>query len=133
MLEEIRKELYQGMKNIKPLFLTALFIVVSSISWGQTSPELRLNYNGFEKRNKVEIFPNPTVDFLNVVIENSDLREPKIEVFNIIGNMVNVQVQKSDDNKYIIDVKGLSSGYYLVTIKDINGTPIKDMFKFLKR
>jgi hypothetical protein len=76
---------------------------------------------------------NPTVDFLNVVIENSDLKNPKIEVFNIIGNTVDIKVEKSDTNKYIIDVKNLPSGYYLVTIKDFNGTPIKDTFKFLKR
>ena len=107
-------------------------ISISSMSWAQSTPELNVNYSGFEKRNKVEIYPNPTVDYLNIVISNSSLDNPKIEVFNIIGNSIEVEMEKLEDNKYRLNVKDLPAGYYLVTIKD-NGEPIKDMFKFLKR
>jgi len=120
------------MKSLKSLLVITLLVSASSISWSQSAPELDLNYSSFEKVNKVEIYPNPTVDFLNIVIKNSNLNDPKIEIFNIIGNSVGVEVEKTSDNKYRINVQDLPSGYYLVTIKD-NGMLIKDMFKFLKR
>ena len=120
------------MKLLKSGLILLLFISASSISWGQSTPELQMNYSNFEKINKVEIYPNPTVDFINVEIKNSSLNDPKIEIFNIIGNAIAVEIEKTSDNKYQVNVKNLPSGYYLVTIKD-NGTLIKDMFKFLKR
>lgn len=120
------------MKLLKSALVLLLFVSASSISWGQSSPELQMNYSNFEKINKVEIYPNPTVDFINVEIKNSTLKDPKIEIFNIIGNAVEVEIEKTSNNNYQVNVKNLPSGYYLVTIKD-DGALIKDMYKFLKR
>ena len=122
--------------TMKLIRLTLLFAILSTsvtLSWAQSAPEHSINSSNFERRNNVQIFPNPTVDFLFVQIENSDLSNPTIEVYNIIGNLTEVSLEKTDHNKYRIDVKSLPAGYYLVTIKDDNGTPIKNMFKFLKR
>lgn len=120
------------MKSFKSLLVLIILVSATTISWSQSAPELDFNYSNFEKINKVEIYPNPTIDFLNVVIKNSNLDDPKIEIFNIIGNAIGVEIEKIADNKYQLNVKDLPAGYYLVTIKD-NGILIKDMFKFLKR
>lgn len=82
--------------------------------------------------NKIEIYPNPSTDFLNITIHNSTLESTKVIVHNIIGSKFETNVEEIDVNTYQVDVRDLPPGYYLVSIKD----PSEDFsqtFKFLKR
>ena len=84
------------------------------------------------QKNIVEIYPNPSVDFLNVKIENSDLEKTELVVHSIIGSRFKVEIEKTEDAQYRIDVRDLPPGYYLLSIKD----PVSEFsktFKFLKR
>ncbi len=83
-------------------------------------------------KNKIEIYPNPSVDFLTVQIENSTLTNTTLIVHNIIGSKFEVQVEKVEENQYRLDVRNLPPGYYLLSIKDTPANFSKT-FKFLKR
>ena len=84
------------------------------------------------QKNKVEIFPNPSVDFLNVHVKNSDLTNTTIIIHSIIGNKFEIEVENIGPDQYRIDVRDLPKGYYLLSIKDANSNFSKT-FKFLKR
>ena len=85
-----------------------------------------------ESENHIEIYPNPAVEYINIEIKDSNLTNTKIVLHNIIGNQIEVLPEKISDNKYRIEVKDLSPGYYLLSIKD----PVIDFkktYKFMKR
>jgi len=82
-------------------------------------------------KNKIEIFPNPAVEYIYIKIENSELENVEMELFNIIGNSLNFDLEEIEKNSYRIKVEDLPPGYYLLMIKD----PIKrfnQAFKFHK-
>lgn len=85
-----------------------------------------------ELKNKVEIYPNPSVDFLNVRIDNASLEKTELIIYSIIGSRHKVEIEKTEEYQFKVDVRDLPPGYYLLSIKD----PITDFsktFKFLKR
>jgi type IX secretion system substrate protein len=84
------------------------------------------------QKNKVEIYPNPSVDYLNVQIENSDLSKTVLIVHNIIGSKIEITAEKVGADQYRLDVRDLPKGYYLLSIKDATSNFSKT-FKFLKR
>jgi len=82
-------------------------------------------------KNKIEIFPNPAVDYIYVKIHNSELENVEMELFNIIGNSLALDLEEIEKNSYRIKVEDLPPGYYLLMIKD----PIQrfnQAFKFHK-
>lgn len=82
-------------------------------------------------KNKIEIFPNPAVEYIYIKIHNSDLENIEMELFNIIGNSLSFDLEEIETNSYRIKVEDFPPGYYLLMIKD----PIKrfnQAFKFHK-
>ncbi len=118
------------MKRVLLVFGFLAFALGSYAQSGQDFPSFGDEL--LTAKNKIEIYPNPSVDFLNVQIENSDLTSTSLVVHNIIGSKFEVQVEKVADNEYRLDVRSLPPGYYLLSIKD---APAKfnKTFKFLKR
>lgn len=101
--------------------------------FAQSTGELnRFSNESLEEVNKVRLFPNPSVDFLEVRIENSTLESASFTVHNIIGNEIKVDIQLVAENEYRINVKDLPAGYYLLAIKDDQNV-FKETYKFLKR
>lgn len=85
-----------------------------------------------EQKNTVEIYPNPSVDFLNVKIDNANLEKTELVVYSIIGSKYNVEIEKTEKFQFKLDVRDLPPGYYLLSIKD-PVTEFSKTFKFLKR
>lgn len=82
-------------------------------------------------KNKIEIYPNPAVENIFVKINNSELENVEIELFNIIGNSLTFEMEEIEKNTYRVKVEDFPPGYYLLIIKD----PIKrfnQAFKFHK-
>ena len=67
---------------------------------------------------KVEIFPNPTSDFLNVDLSKLDLQKPQLEIRSIIGTKMQVVVEENGVKRYKVDVQSFPRGYYLVIVRD---------------
>lgn len=122
---------------MKIFILTVLsFLILASVStssFAQSGEMDRFNHQSLEARtNVVRMYPNPTVDYINVRIENSTLAETNFTVHNIIGNVMEATVEPVGENEFRIKVKDLAPGYYLLAIRDDQGY-FKETYKFLKR
>ncbi len=115
-------------KTILVIFFSAF---IFSQSFGQSFTEAPIAGQKVELVNKVELFPNPTTEFIYVEIHESTLNNPKFEMFSIIGTKVNLKVEKINSNKYKIPVKDYASGYYMLILKD-EGARFSQAFKFAK-
>lgn len=80
---------------------------------------------------KVDIYPNPAVDFIRVKMEKADHSKILISVHNILGNKVNVELDHSEEHVWI-NIKDLPSGYYLLAVKT-EDPMFRGTYKFLKR
>ena len=108
-------------------------ILIGFGSFAQSSGDFRAFGNELlDQKNIVEIYPNPSVDFLNVRIDNSNLENTELVVHNIIGSKFRVEIEETDKAQYRVDVRDLPPGYYLLSIKD-PVTEFSKTFKFLKR
>lgn len=86
-------------------------------------PEIRI-----EKEQDVGLYPNPVIEYLSVFIPFSEHQDFEFEVYNVIGNRMDIEVLENSDNKYKISVRDFKSGYYLLVIKD----PVKRYNKAYK-
>ena len=92
----------------------------------------KLKTESLQVEMDVDLFPNPAEDFLNITIKNSSLKNVQIEMYNVIGNKLDLDLDKSSSDTYKVNVKEFHSGYYLLIVKD----PISRFnkaYKFRKR
>ena len=80
----------------------------------------------------VEVFPNPTSDFVHIRIEQLPVEKIKLTLHNIIGNEMPTEVEVIDEHELRVKVKDLAAGYYLLALKD-EETKFRGTYKFLKR
>ena len=92
----------------------------------------KLNTQSLRIETSVELYPNPAVDFINISLENSRLKNVEIEMFDIIGNKIDFELEQIASNNYKANVKELKSGYYLVIVKD-PVTRFNKAYKFRKQ
>ncbi|MEQ8239457.1 MAG: T9SS type A sorting domain-containing protein [Cyclobacteriaceae bacterium] len=124
------------MKNNKWIIL-AFFLISSLTVLGQSeddnivSAENVVFAETIEASNKLELYPNPAVDYLIIQINNSTLVDAEFELHSIIGNEIAIQTEDLGGGRYRIPVKNLSTGYYFVVIKD-ESSRYKKARKFLK-
>lgn len=128
------------MKIIRPLvFLILIFSfaltlygqkVASSDKKGEQNAEVKLNLEN--KTEFVEIFPNPATEFLNINLKDSEFQNVNFELYDIIGNKVDVKAQELAADKYRIPVEKLHMGYYVLIVTD-TPTRYKKAFKFSKK
>jgi len=119
------------------LILTVLVLFLTSqVGWSQDQQTAVDDPSFFQKdltpKNIVEIYPNPTVNYLFVEIKNSTLEDVEFEMHSIIGTMVNVTYEEIGNFKFRIPVEELNPGYYFLLIKDPK-TRYNRAFKFVKR
>lgn len=119
------------MGKLKIILIPALFMFINVTVYAQNDYP-SFSSNDLKIENKIQIYPNPTVDFLKVSIKESKLVDPKIVIHSIIGSKLEVYTEKISANQFTIDVKKLPAGYYLVAVKDV-ATGFSETYKFLKR
>lgn len=68
-----------------------------------------LSVNESLENNEVRIYPNPTIDIVNIM--NYNLEELKIEVFNAFGQEINLKIENNT-----IDLTSVPAGIYYITI-----------------
>ncbi len=125
------------MKYYLTTLLCVLFFI--QLSHGQNTPigedksELpKLKTESLHIMTEIELYPNPTVDYLNITLTNSTLKDVHFEVYNIIGNKQKFELELINADNYKIHVKEFHSGYYLLIIKD-PVTRFNKAFKFRKQ
>ncbi len=123
------------------IYLTTLILLIfiTQISLGQQNliddnkSELpKLKKESLQIGTLVELYPNPSIDYLNIIIKNSQLKNVRFEMFNIIGNKVSVNIDVTSSNKYKINVDEFKPGYYILVISDLT-TNFNKAYKFRKQ
>ncbi len=77
----------------------------------------------------VSIYPNPTVDALNIKLSDTDLNEiEKISIYDLKGQLVLQQTEIVQEQQ--ISVKHLSKGLYII---ELNAGTAKHIKKFIKQ
>ena len=118
------------MKKLLLVFGIMVFAIATYAQNGQDFPSFGNEL--LSQKNKIEIYPNPSVDFLNVKIEESNLKSTVLVIHSIIGNKLELEAENIGENQFRLDVRDLPPGYYLLSIKDAT-TNFSKTFKFLKR
>jgi hypothetical protein len=68
----------------------------------------------------IALYPNPTRDFVNIKFEDPDLYVESIELLDNIG-LVLINTENIYSDSHSIDLRKLSSGYYILKIKTNKG------------
>ena len=113
---------------------TVLLLIVSSVSATSAqepgSPSAHVERADLSK--SVQIFPNPTVEYVHVRIEQVKAADLKLTLHNIIGNEMSVESEIVDEHEVRIRVKDLDAGYYLIALRD-DKIHFRGTYKFLKK
>jgi hypothetical protein len=96
-----------------------LMVQNSSPSWGAMFDITNININSLKSQfanSSLKIFPNPT---RNVIYISSDSSIEKIEIFDLCGKSL-VNKNNLSEKVVTIDLNELKSGYYLISVQDLN-------------
>lgn len=85
-----------------------------------------------EPLKKVQVYPSPAVEYLNIKFETPYARKVKLTMHSIIGSIVEVETEVVDEYELRLRVKDFPSGYYLLAIRDSESSH-RTTIKFLKR
>lgn len=121
------------------LITTFLLLINLQLSFAQqisiddnTSELPKLKKESLKIETEVELYPNPAIEYLNVSLKNSQLKEVQFEMYNIIGNKIDLEIDMVSSDNYKINVKEFHSGYYLLIVRDPI-TRFNKAFKFRKQ
>lgn len=78
----------------------------------------------------IKIYPNPTDNELSIEINQKDLIEMDAEIYTLTGKMI--YMKSFNSNSFKINTSNLTTGAYILKLKDKNGNLIKDN-KFVKQ
>ncbi|MDQ3393287.1 MAG: T9SS type A sorting domain-containing protein [Bacteroidota bacterium] len=118
-------------KKLLLYFILTLTVSLEALAQVPTTDMPAYQNKEINTKNLVEIYPNPTVDFLHVEIKESELVNVGFEMYNIIGNNIKVSYEQIGQSLYKIPVKDLANGYYMLIVKD-DETRYRKAFKFMK-
>ncbi|MEQ8473938.1 MAG: T9SS type A sorting domain-containing protein [Marinoscillum sp.] len=119
------------------LLLASFAFLLSLSAWSQeadgnvVSAENKFYNQSLDVNNKIELYPNPAVDYIVVEISNSTLRDTEFELHSIIGNEIKVEAEDIGNGRFRIPVKEYATGYYFLVVKD-EVTRFKKAYRFLK-
>lgn len=111
---------------MKKLLFILIFLAFAFAGNAQTKESVSL-----EKAVKVQLYPNPTVNYLNINLNTDKLKDVAFELYSLIGSKLDITIEKKADNHYKIPVDRLGAGYYLLIVKDRN-QHFKKAYKFQK-
>lgn len=119
---------------------SVVLLFTATTAWAQdststttyTAESIIFENESLDFSNQIEVYPNPSIDYIVVNIRNSTLRETSFELHSIIGNTVKVDAENVGSDKYRINIKNFNPGYYFVVVKD-DFSQFKEAYKFLKK
>lgn len=125
------------MNNKLITYAFALFLSLGLWAQGSESDDVVVSAeNNFydqklDPNNKIEIYPNPAVEYVIVEIQNSTLENTEFELHSIIGNEIVITPEEVGIGRYRIPVKDFATGYYFLVVKD-EVSRFKKAYRFLK-
>jgi len=114
------------------VFITNIALAQDSQIDGNRSELPQIKKESLQPSLDVELYPNPAVEFLNITLKNSKLKDVQFEMYNVIGNKMKFELEPVNGVNYKINVKDFNPGYYLLIIRDPI-TRYNKAFKFRKQ
>lgn len=108
-----------------------LALSISVLAVAQSHEEMTHSTQQEIIRN-VQVYPNPSTDYLFVKFETPITKSVRLVVHSIIGNEIEVEHDAVDENEVRVKVKDLNTGFYILSVQD-QANNAKATFKFLKR
>ncbi len=84
------------------------------------------------KRIDLQIYPNPAIDIINILIENQDSKSIRIELYSIDGKLVTNEQWENTGSPYQFQLNRFSSNQYILKVIDLDNG-ISNSFKIIKR
>lgn len=99
-----------------------ILITLSSSSFAAKRPG-NDQLSGTVSQTQLNLYPQPTNNFLNISFSNPQQNNVKVQLFDLLGNMVgNFEAEKRDNSVYSIFVGDKTPGYYFVKIQSDDST-----------
>ncbi len=111
-------KLFNYHNAVRKLVLGLVILSMAFAASAQTERMVKVSNVNEDEKIKVEVFPNPTSDYLTIDLSNLDLKQPKIEIRSIIGTKIRVNLEENGLKKFKVDVQAFRRGYYLVLVMD---------------
>lgn len=115
---------------MRVVLIIGLFLLGATTAFAQLAREFRQGGGDMH----VSVYPNPAIDdyvYLRLT-EPLNARLVHLNLYNIIGNEIPVEVEVVNDHELRVRIKELSAGYYLLGVRE-ERTLFKGTYKFLKR
>lgn len=126
------------MKFFTSTILLTILVLSPAIAQNQPVAEGRnpefpeFTMSDLQSTMDIEVYPNPTTDFITITLDRSKLKSLEFEMYNIIGNHMSIAVEEQNYRQYKIDVTQCTPGYYLLVVKD-PVTRFNQVVKFQKK
>ncbi|MFY0607987.1 MAG: T9SS type A sorting domain-containing protein [Cyclobacteriaceae bacterium] len=120
------------------LIITTFLCLASLVGYSQIeennviSAESNIYHEPLTSTNKIEIYPNPAVEYIIVEIDNSTLTNTEFEMHSIIGTEIKITPEEMGNGRFRVNVKDYATGYYFLVVKD-DVTRFKKAYRFLKK
>jgi len=76
-----------------------------------------IQYTGIKDvGNKMELYPNPSVDFIQLRFDKPINTRIKIRVYNLSGQIIPIKYSFTGDNTIILDIRNLVSNMYYLQV-----------------
>jgi len=85
-----------------------------------------------DKNFKVNIYPNPAVEFIYIQVENKEINKVSIELYSMDGKLVTNEIFDNNGTSYEFNLSKHSSSQYILKITDLNGGNTQS-YKIIKR
>jgi hypothetical protein len=80
----------------------------------------------------LKVFPNPAVDYINILIEDVDVKNVKIELYNLEGKLIYNEQWENSGSAHQLQLNNFSSSQYILRIIDEQNGKVNS-FKIIKR
>lgn len=75
--------------------------------------------NSVADEASIKVYPNPTNGLLDVTIDNS-LQDGKVEIYNTVGDILQIRSISNDENRMQLDLSGYPVGIYFIKVTSDN-------------
>ena len=120
-------DLFNQKTSFSKILFVAVFLMIGLSASGQET-----NNPKAIVKVKIEVYPNPTTNYITIDFSKLDLTSPRIEIRNIVGSQMRTSIEKLSKDKHRVDVKDYPPGYYLVVVKD-DRTKFRQTVRFSKK
>ncbi|MEA3444731.1 MAG: T9SS type A sorting domain-containing protein, partial [Bacteroidota bacterium] len=80
------------------------------------------------RNSKLQVFPNPASDMLNIKLNNGSIWE--IHIYNATGQLF--YSEKTSQNTCVIDTKKFAQGFYILHCKTANNSILSSAFGIVR-